>query len=56
MNLSLRADGKNRCEEIPDILQVLTELIESDNLQVRTHVNGTLYSILTRKTLKLQAN
>jgi hypothetical protein len=23
---------------------------------VRTHVNGTLYSILTRKSLKLQAN
>jgi len=56
MNLSLRAEGKNKCEGIPEVLQVLTELIESENLQVRTHVNGTLYSILTRKSLKLQAN
>jgi hypothetical protein len=56
MNLSLRAEGKNKCECIPEVLQVLTELIESENLQVRTHVNGTLYSILTRKSLKLQAN
>jgi hypothetical protein len=35
---------------------VLSELIESENLQVRTHVNGTLYSILTRQSLKMQAN
>jgi LisH domain-containing protein ARMC9 len=52
MNLSLRVEGKNKCEEIPDILSILNELIESENLQVRTHVNGTLYSILTRKSLK----
>jgi len=48
MNLSLRAEGKNRCEAIPDILNVLGDLIEIDNMQVRTHVNGTLYSVLTR--------
>jgi hypothetical protein len=48
MNLSLRVEGKNKCEEIPDLLNVLSELIENENLQVRTHVNGTLYSILTR--------
>ena len=29
MNLSLRAEGKNKCEGIPEVLQVLTELIES---------------------------
>ena len=52
MNLSLRVEGKNKCEEIPGILEVLNELIENENLQVRTHVNGTLYSILTRKSLK----
>ena len=52
MNLSLRAEGKNRCEAIPDILNVLGDLIEIDNMQVRTHVNGTLYSILTRQSLK----
>jgi len=32
MNLSLRAEGKNKCELIPDILPVLNELLESDNL------------------------
>lgn len=52
MNLSLRAEGKNKCEEIPEILNVLNEIIENENLQVRTHINGTLYSILTRTKLK----
>lgn len=56
MNLSLRAEGKNKCEEINDILTVLNEIIENENLQVRTHINGTLYSILTRAKLKQQAN
>lgn len=55
MNLSLRKQGKDKCEAIPDILTILNELIESENLQVRTHVNGTLYSILTRKSLKQHA-
>jgi LisH domain-containing protein ARMC9 len=55
MNLSLRTEGKNKCEEMPKniVLQVLSDLIEHDNMVVRTHVNGTLYSILTRKSLKL---
>lgn len=48
MNLCLRNEGKNKCEIIPDILPVLNEILESENLQVRTHINGTLYSILTR--------
>jgi LisH domain-containing protein ARMC9 len=52
MNLSLRVEGKNKCEDIPDLLNVLNELIENENLQVRTHVNGTLYSILVRRKLK----
>ena len=56
MNLSLRVDGKNKCAEVADILTVLNELLESENLQVRTHVNGTLYSILTRSILKQQAH
>jgi len=57
MNLSLRVAGKNKCEELPKniVLQVLSELIEHENMVVRTHVNGTLYSILTRKSLKQQA-
>ena len=52
MNLSLRPEGKDAIEQVPDILGVLNELVENENLQVRTHVNGTLYSILTRASLK----
>ena len=58
MNLSLRVAGKTKCEEISNgykqslVLQVLSDLVEHDNMVVRTHVNGTLYSILTRETLR----
>lgn len=57
MNLSLRDAGKDKCEE-PDIelLNVLNDLVEHENLQVRTYVNGTLYSIFTRKNLREEAN
>jgi len=57
MNLSLRIQGKNKCEQLPqnEVLMVLSELIEHENMVVRTHVNGTLYSILTRKVFKQQA-
>ncbi len=56
MNLSLRTAGKGKCAE-PDIaiLDVLSQLMESDSLQVRTYVNGTLYSILVRAPLKEKA-
>jgi len=56
MNLSLRSSGKDKCED-PDIqlLKVLSDLVEHDNLQVRTYVNGTLYSIFTRKKLREEA-
>ena len=56
MNLSLRSSGKDKCEQ-PDIqlLKVLNELVEHENPQVRTYVNGTLYSIFTRKKLREQA-
>jgi hypothetical protein len=37
------------------VLSVLSDLIEHENMVVRTHVNGTLYSILTRKILKNKA-
>lgn len=55
MNLCLRTRGKDVCEQLlskVNILKVLTDMMEHDNLQVRTHVNGTLYSILTRQSLK----
>lgn len=56
MNLSLRSSGKDKCED-PDIqlLKVLNDLVEHDNLQVRTYVNGTLYSIFTRRKLREEA-
>jgi LisH domain-containing protein ARMC9 len=56
MNLSLRAAGKDKCED-PNIqiLKILNELVEHENLQVRTYVNGTLYSIFTRKKLREEA-
>lgn len=56
MNLSLRSQGKKKCEELDaDILKVLNELLEHDNLQVRTYVNGTLYCILERRKLREEA-
>jgi len=57
MNLSLRSAGKTRCtDDALDILTVLSQLMESDSMQVRTYVNGTLYSILVRAPLKDRAN
>lgn len=60
MNLSLRSQGKSICENLHskgiNLIKVLSDLMEHENLQVRTHVNGTLYSVLTRQTLKNQAN
>ena len=56
MNLSLRAAGKDKCEDPSiELLRVLNDLVEHDNLQVRTYVNGTLYSIFTRKKLREEA-
>lgn len=49
MNLSLRTAGKDKIESSSfDILAILNNLIEHDNAQVRTYINGTIYSILTR--------
>jgi hypothetical protein len=43
MNLSLRTAGKDKCEDRDiDILRLLNDLMEHDNLQVRTYINGTL--------------
>ncbi len=56
MNLSLRGAGKDKCEDPQiELLKVLNELVEHENLQVRTYVNGTLYSIFTRKKLREEA-
>ena len=56
MNLSLRTLGKDKIQGSSiDLLHVLNHLLEHENTQVRTYVNGTLYSILTRKKLKERA-
>lgn len=56
MNLSLRKDGKTACEEANiDIMKILNILLTHESLQVKTFVNGTLYSILTKKTIKQRA-
>eukprot|EP00753_Platysulcus_tardus_P013406 PLAT3673.2.p1 GENE.PLAT3673.2~~PLAT3673.2.p1 ORF type:complete len:826 (-),score=389.74 PLAT3673.2:142-2583(-) len=56
MNLSLRTAGKDECERADvGILDMLVELLESENSQVRAYVNGTLYSVLTRASLKERA-
>jgi LisH domain-containing protein ARMC9 len=60
MNLSLRSKGKTVCEKMLSsgisLIKVLSDLMEHDNLQVRTHINGTMYSVLTRQALKDEAN
>ena len=56
MNLSLRTAGKAKCAEYSSqILAVLNDLLEHENVQVRSYVNGTLYSALTKPKIKEQA-
>lgn len=54
MNLSLRTTGKDVCEKL-DILPLLAFLVNHENPNLRTYINGTLYSIFTRVSLKQKA-
>jgi LisH domain-containing protein ARMC9 len=56
MNLSVRTLGKIKCED-PNvkILDAMNNLLENENHQVRSYVNGTLYSVLSRPTLRERA-
>lgn len=56
MNLTLRTVGKNACEN-PNlqVLHLLNDLLEHENFQIRTYVNGTLYSLFSRASLKEEA-
>ncbi|OMJ86908.1 hypothetical protein SteCoe_11458 [Stentor coeruleus] len=57
MNLSLRTFGKDKlAKNAHEVISLLSKYIAHDNNQVRTYINGTLYSILTRKSLKLAAS
>jgi LisH domain-containing protein ARMC9 len=56
MNLTLRKEGKLRCDsQAKEVLAVLNDLLENENMQVRTYVHGALYSLLTRPLLKENA-
>jgi hypothetical protein len=46
MNLCLRSKGKKEACSNPELtLKILNELIDHDNVQVKTYVNGCLYSL-----------
>ena len=56
MNLTLRISGKKKCEDLSeDLLKVLNENLEHENNQVRTYVNGTLYSVLESQKIRDEA-
>lgn len=53
MNLLLRFEGKVRAEECAGaLLGVLMDLLDHPNVQVRTYVNGALYSALARTAIR----
>lgn len=53
MNLSLNKKGRDKCEEISKpILMLLINYINSESVQIRTCVNGTLYSLIKRKSIR----
>lgn len=50
MNLALRKKGRDKFElEAERVIQVLINYINKENNQIKTCVNGTLYSLLKRK-------
>lgn len=54
MNLALRTAGKQRCLEM-DTITVALNLMEHWNPQIRTHINGTLYSLLSVPSFRASA-
>lgn len=56
MNLALRTEGKKKCEIVKtELLKILKTLLDKENQQIRTHINGTLYSLFTSMPIKLEA-
>ena len=56
MNLVLRTEGKKKCENSKqEILKILQSLLDKENAQIRTHINGTLYSLFNSVEIKLEA-
>merc|ERR1719375_980075 len=54
MNLALRTAVKRKCVEL-DTLTVALNLMEHWNPQIRTHINGTLYSLLSVPNFRARA-
>lgn len=54
MNLALRTAGKRKCADL-DVLSVAFSLVEHWNPQIRTHINGTLYSLLALPSFRASA-
>jgi hypothetical protein len=55
MNLCLRSEGKQRASNPSmQLLEMLADYLESENEQVRTYVNGTMYSVLSLPSMKVR--
>uniref|UniRef100_A0A672YRK2 LisH domain-containing protein ARMC9 n=1 Tax=Sphaeramia orbicularis TaxID=375764 RepID=A0A672YRK2_9TELE len=56
MNLCLRTKGKRKCaENAKHVLKVLTDLLGHENHEIRSYVNGALYSILCIPSVRQEA-
>ncbi|XP_011402886.1 PREDICTED: lisH domain-containing protein ARMC9-like [Amphimedon queenslandica] len=57
MNLCLRKEGKQQCVSLlPVPLHVLSDIIEHENTEVRSYINGILYSLLELPEIRQAAN
>lgn len=53
LNLSLRSGGKDKFEEVKhSALTLLATLMKHDNPELKSFVNGTLYSLFTRPAIR----
>ncbi|KAJ3411667.1 LisH domain-containing protein armc9 [Chytridiales sp. JEL 0842] len=56
MNLCLRTEGRRQCaQEVEKTMSILAVLLENESLQVKTYVNGALYSLLSEPVFRERA-
>ncbi|CAN9500969.1 unnamed protein product [Ophioblennius macclurei] len=56
LNLCLRTKGRRKCaDDAKHVLKVLTDLLGHENHQIRSFVNGTLYSIFCVPSVREEA-
>ena len=56
MNLVLRTEGKKVSHDPKlEMVKTLIPLLSIESEQIRTHVNGTLYAILTTRAMRQEA-